>query len=380
VATAGVSGAAIVRELLRSAARDAKASPVRRELTLALAAFPALSLIADRMPWWAIGAALAFAAAELVAHLGRASRARAARAGVVAAAAWLVLAAAQLAGAPSTGWTWAVLFGLAAGFAAFGSYYGIQRAAESRTRAVDVLFRTRMPPWVVHAALVAGLIVVAGLVSTRRPRARLGERRIAGGLALVGNAELMIGSGVLLVAFLAAVPLGRAPLPDAWVAWVPAVKLAGVVLVGFSALLPRLRGTAARILAAISAAYLLPVTAQGALLAAGVELPQGIAGFAATPVQILVLLVACALVLGIVGVVREGVVSAASCCVSRSCRSSPCTRDGFCRSPGRGSAAGSSCSASSRRSCSSCRSPTRIPRAGGSSCSRHPPPSSSRSP
>lgn len=352
VATAGVSGAAIVRELLRSAARDAKASPVRRELTLALAAFPALSLIADRMPWWAIGAALALAAAELVAHLGRASRARAARAGVVAAAAWLVLAAAQLAGAPSTGWTWSVLFGLAAGFAAFGSYYGIQRAAESRTRAVDVLFRTRMPPWVVlavvlavalvvvlrltvlrelfsepdptlwsplakesplswlHAALVAGLIVAAGLVSTRRPRARLGERRIAGGLALVGNAELMIGSGVLLVAFLVAVPLGRAPLPDAWVAWVPAVKLAGVVLVGLSALLPRLRGTAARILAAISAAYLLPVTAQGALLAAGVDLPQGIAGFAATPVQILVLLVACALVLGIVGVVREGVVSA----------------------------------------------------------------------
>ena len=103
-------------------------------VALAVSAFPALALTADRVVLPAVLAALAFLALELVAHLGRASRRRAAVSGALASSCWLVIALAQFADV-GYAWSWAVLFGLAAGFAAFGSYYGIQRAAESRTSA-----------------------------------------------------------------------------------------------------------------------------------------------------------------------------------------------------------------------------------------------------
>jgi hypothetical protein len=77
------------------------------------------------------------------------------------------------------------------------------------------------------------------------------------------------------------------------------------------ALLPWLRGTSARVLAAVTAVYLLPATGQGALLAAGVELPPGIAGFPATPVQIMLLLVAFATGLAGAVFVRPGLASSA---------------------------------------------------------------------
>lgn len=342
VASSGaVAAVSVSLALLRGAASAPGASPLRREFALALAAFPALALAADRILVPAVLAAVLFVVAELVAHLGRPTRARAAWAGAAAFLPWVVLASAQ----PFTeagGWTWAVLFGLAAGFAAFGSYYGVQRAAESRTAAVAFLFRTRMPAagvlgvvaavvvvvvlrltvlrelfpepdptlwspfakesplsWV-HAALVAGLIVLVGWRSTRRPLRRFGERRIAAALATVGNVELVLGSLVIVGAFLVAVVLGAATFPDAWLEWVPAIKVGGVFVIGLAALLPWMRGTAARVLAGISAVYLLPATTNNALVAEGVELPPGIAGFAAKPVQIMLLLVASSLALAVV--------------------------------------------------------------------------------
>jgi len=347
-ASGGVAAVAVVLALLRRAADAGGSSRVRREAAIALAAFPALASTADRHLVPAVVAGVLFVATEVLAHTGRPTRFRAAVTGVVAFLPWAVLAAAQ-AFVEADGWTWAVLFGLAAGFAAFGSYYGVQRAAESRTAAVTFLFRTRMPPlavfgvvaavavlvvlrltvlrevfpepdptlwspfakesplsWV-HAALVAALIVVVGWRSTRRPLRRFGERRIAAALAAVGNVELVLGSLVIVGALLVAVVLGVASFPDAWLAWVPAIKVAGVVVIGLSALLPWMRGTAARVLAGISAVYLLPATTQGALVAEGVELPPGIAGFAATPVQIMLVLLVASVVLAVVGISRAGV-------------------------------------------------------------------------
>ncbi len=342
-AAGGVAAVGVVVALLRRAA-DPTARTLRAEVAIALNAFPALALTADRVLLPAALAGLLFIGLEVVAHVGRATRARAAWAGLVAFLGWVVLGATQFV-VPADSWTWAVLFGLAAGFAAFGSYYGVQRAAESRTEAVSFLFRTRMPApavlgvvaviaalvvlrltvlrdifpepdptlwspfakesplsWV-HAALVAGLVVLVGWMSTARPLRRRGERRVAAALAGVGNVELVIGSLVIAGAFLVAVVVGDATFPDAWLVWVPILKVVGVVVIGCAALLPRLRGTAAAVLAAVSFVYLLPATLQGALLAAGVALPSGVAGFAATPVQIMLILVVFALVLAIVGVV-----------------------------------------------------------------------------
>jgi hypothetical protein len=348
VACGGVAAVAAVLALLRRSADPVGSSRLRREAALALVAFPPLALVADRILIPAVAAGLLAIMAEVLAHSGRPTRARAAWVGVIAFLPWAVLAATQPFVA-TDGWTWAVLFGLAAGFAAFGSYYGVQRAAESRTAAVAFLFRTRIPPigvlgivaavvalvvlrltvlreafpepdptlwspfakesplsWV-HAALVALLIVLVGWRSTRRPLRRFGERRIAAALAAVGNVELVLGSVVIVGAFLVAVVVGAADLPDAWLAWVPALKVGGVVVIGLSALLPWMRGTAARVLAAITAVYLLPATTQTALVSEGIELPPGIAGFAATPVQVMLLLLAAALVLALVGLARAPV-------------------------------------------------------------------------
>lgn len=349
-ASGGVAAVAVVLALLRRSADPRASSSLRREVAVALAVFPALALTADRVVVAAITAGVLFVLAEVVAHIGRATRTRAAWSGVAAFLPWVVLAAAQPFVAAES-WTWAVLFGLAAGFAAFGSYYGVQRAAESRTAAVAFLFRTGMPraavlgvvaivavavvlrltvlrdafpepdptlwspfakesplSWL-HAGIVAALIVVVGWASTRRPLLRRGERRVAAALAAVGNVELVIGSLVIVGALLVAVVMGAATLPDAWLEWVPAIKVAGVVVIGLTALLPWLRGTAAGVLAAVSAVYLLPATTQGALVAAGVELPPGVGGFAATPVQIMLLLLTASVGLALAGLARASVPS-----------------------------------------------------------------------
>lgn len=352
VAAGMFAASSAVLALLRQAASTDDTSRVRREVALAVSVFPALALTADRVVVPAALAGAVFIALEFVAHLGRPSRRRAALSGALAFVCWLVIAVTQFADV-AYDWSWTVLFGLAAAFAAFGSYYGIQRAAESRTRAVSFLFDTRMPRGAVlaltlvvvaivvlrltvlrelfaepdptlwspfgkesplswlHAAIVAGLIAAVGAASSRRPLRRIGERRIAAGLAAVGNAELVIGSAVILGVFLVAVAAGTASFPLAWIDAVPAIKAVGVLVLALVALLPWLRGTSARVLAAVTAVYLLPATGQGALLAAGVELPLGIAGFPATPVQIMLLLVVFATGLAVAVFVRPGLASPA---------------------------------------------------------------------
>jgi hypothetical protein len=326
------------------------------EIVLAAAlAFPTLALLADRAWFAAAGALVLLVLAEIAAHLpalGESPGSDAFRA-TLAGSPWLVLLVVQPA-VPQDGggsWAWVALFGFAAALAAFGSYYGIARAAESRTRALRFLFRRDLHPalvlgivviaaaivvlrltvardlfpdpdpalwspgtkpplsWV-HAAVVAGMVAVIALRSSRRPLLRSGERRITAALAAAGNADLVVSVGVILLGMLVAAASGAVYLPDGWLVATPALKVAGVVAIALVALLPAFRGTAARWLALISAAYLIPVTVNGVLTGAGVDLPPGVAGFPASPVQVTVVLVGVALGIAIVRAVAAPLLTA----------------------------------------------------------------------
>lgn len=312
------------------------AHPVARELGLVAAGgFPVLALAADRQ--WIL-AALALAllvAAEVVAHRADPAGRGTALVGLLTALIWSALLVAQFttpdAGA---GWTWIALFGFAAAFAAFGGYYGVARAAESRARWLRPLFRDEVPAlavagivalvivltalrltvarelfpepdpdlwspfgaapasWV-HAVLVAGLVVVLAARSVRRPLRRSRERRVTAALAVAGNADLAAGVVVIVAGMLIAAASGELVAPGIPPLLVAALKFAGVVAIVVVALLPAFRGTAARSLALITGVYLVPLTLQG-LLAQPELLPNGPTGFAATPVQVALLLLAVA--------------------------------------------------------------------------------------
>ena len=92
---------------------------------------------------------------------------------------------------------------------------------------------------------------------------------------------------------------GAVFLPDTWIAFVPLLKFAGVVLLALIVLLPMFRGTAARWIGLITALFLIPGTLSGVLENAGTVLPRGLDGFPATPVQVLLLILAAALGLAI---------------------------------------------------------------------------------
>ena len=332
VAAAVLAGALVLAAGLRDG------HPIARESGLAAAGgFPILALAADRQWVLAAAALVALAMAEIVAH--RAVGARPAGPFVVAflvAAAWGALLVAQFTTPDAaSGWTWIALFGFAAAFAAFGGYYGVARAAESRSRRLRPLFRDDLPtlavaglvaaavvlttlrltiardlfpdpdprlwtPFVanpaswVHATAVAALVVVIAARSVRHPLLRSRERRVTAALAVAGNADLALGVVAIIVGMLVAAVSGEFFAPGIPGVVVAALKFGGVVLVALVALLPSFRGTAARALALISGAYLVPLTLQGLLRQLGS--PAGSLDFAATPVQIALLLLAVALI------------------------------------------------------------------------------------
>lgn len=351
VAAGGVlAGALVVRILLRERLADAVPRPVAREFAIAVGGgFPALALAADG-EWLLAGAALVpLVLAEFVVRRPRTgSSAGVLLVGGLVAAAWGVLLLAQgITATAEGGRTWIALFAAAAAFAAFGSYYGVARAAESRVAWVRPLFRDdlRLPVLVaalaasllvvglrltvarelfpdpdpalwtplaeapvswLHAAAVAGCVVLAGLLSVRRPFRRSRERRITAALAVAGNAELAAGLVVVVVIGLAvAVVSGREFFPAVSPVAVAALKVAGVVAVTLVALAPAFAGTAARALALVSGVYLVPLTVQGLLAASGMTLPGPLVGFAASPVQVALLLLAVAVVAVVVPPARR---------------------------------------------------------------------------
>jgi hypothetical protein len=343
VAAGGIlTGTLLVALLIRERLDFAPARRVARELALGAAGgFPVLALAADRQ-WVFAGAALVvLGLAEVAAHRpSAATRAGTTLVGLLAAATWGVLFVAQLTTPTAArGWAWIALFGFAAAFAAFGSYYGVARAAESRVAWLRPLFRDDLRPVVVagivaavvvlvvlrltvardlfpspdpelwspfakapiswaHAVAVGTLVVAVAARSVRRPLRRTRERRVTAALAVAGNVDLALGIAVILVAMAVAAVTGGFLIPDVPPIVVAVLKFAGVAAITVVALLPSFRGTAARALAIVSGAYLVPLTLNGLLGAAGVTLPPGLAGYPASPVQVMLVL----LVVAVVGV------------------------------------------------------------------------------
>lgn len=350
VAAGGIlAGTLLVALLLRERLDPVPARRVLREFALAAAGgFPVLALAANR-EWVFAGAALVVVGlAEVAAHRPSvASAARIMLVGLLLAAVWSVLFIAQpTAPTAAVGWTWIALFGFAAALAAFGSYYGVARAAESRVRWLRPLFRDDLPALAVggvvtvvvilaavrltiardvfpapdpqlwspfekvpiswlHAVAVAALIVVVAARSVRRPLLRSRERRVTAALAVAGNAHLAAGVVVILVGMAVAALTGGFFIPDVPPVVVAALKVAGVVAITVVALLPPFRNTAARSLAVVSGAYLVPLTLNGLLSAVGVALAPGWVGFPASPVQVMLVLLTVAVVGAVAPAVRR---------------------------------------------------------------------------
>ncbi|HWH96958.1 MAG TPA: hypothetical protein VNS80_01200 [Pseudolysinimonas sp.] len=343
VAAGGILAGALLVALLLRESLDPAARRVVREFALGAAGgFPVLALAADR-EWVFAGAALVvFGFAEVAAHRRRvASTSGTMLVALLASAVWGVLFVAQFTSPSASGsWTWIALFGFAAAFAAFASYYGVARAAESRARWLRPLFRDDLPvlamagivtagivvaalrltvardlfpapdpqlwspfanapiSWL-HAVAVAALVIVVAARSVRRPLLRVRERQVTAALAVAGNAHLAAGVVVILVGMAIAAVTGGVFIPDVPPVVVAALKFAGVVAITAVAVLPPLRGTAARALAVVSGAYLVPLTLNSLLAAAGVSLPAGLAGYPASPVQVMLVLLGA----GVVGTV-----------------------------------------------------------------------------
>ena len=349
-----LAGASLVWVLLRNRVlhpvrvRDAV---LREALIVAIALFPAFALLADRAWPWAL-AALAPAVALLVlTHVTRAreSHRGVALLGALATLPWLLLLPYQLTerGGTSDSWLWVSAFGTAAAFAAFGSYYGVARAAESRSSRLNFLYRADLHPllvlgivlacaalvtvrltvardvfpdpdpllwtpsgksavsWAI-ALVVAALLVGVAVRASRRPLTRFGERRVVAALATLGNLDLVISVVVILVGMAVAAVTGEIFLPSSWVDGVPLLKFLGVVLLGVLMLLPPFRGTAARWIGLITALFLIPGTLSGLLASTGTVLPETLDGFPATPVQVLLIMLAAAVVLAVRNLFRTG--------------------------------------------------------------------------
>ena len=150
---------------------------------------------------------------------------------------------------------------------------------------------------------MVGVLVVVSIRSTRHPLHRVGQRRVTLGLALLGNLHLFAGGLVIVIALLLAV-IGLGGAPGGFDQAVPWLKVGGVIVLGLLMLLPQLKGTAARWLGIVAALFLVPNTLNAALSSVlGPDVPT----FAPSPVQVLLLLVASAVVLAILNLVRPTV-------------------------------------------------------------------------
>ena len=336
VATAVLAGALVVAALLRVEGRTARVLAVA-----AGAAFPVLALAAEHR-WLSAAAALVLLVVAKILVLRRGS---ASLIGLLVAGGWFVLAVAQFAADADGDWTWIALFGAAAAFAAFGAYYGVARAAESRSAVLRPLFRddlrlgvllgvvalvvavtvlrltvarelfpapdgelwtplAKSPLSWLHAALVAALVVVVAVRSVGRPLRRSRARGVTAALAVAGNAHLVLGVAVILLGLVVAIVSGDRFLPDVPPLVVAVVKFVATLAITLVALLPVFRGTTARSLALVTGAYLVPLTLHGLLATTG-SLPPALVGFPASPVQLALLLLAASVVAACVPAVRR---------------------------------------------------------------------------
>jgi hypothetical protein len=322
---------------------------VREGVILAVALIPVLTLMADAAWIRAAVAAVPALVFLVLAHLplARGGLGAISGLGLLAAVPWLSLAAHQStpAGSSPSSWLWIALFGAAAAFAAFGSYYGVARAAESRSSRLRFLYRADLHPAVVLGIVAACVVIVALRLTVARelfpvpdpqlwapfdrsllswtisllvatlllaiavpaaanPLTTFGERRVVAILAALGNLELIGSILVIALGIVVAIFTATVFLPTEWLAIVPWAKFVGVVALLLVVLLPAFRGTAARWIGITTGIFLAATTLNNALVASGVALPTVLQGFAATPVQILLLLLVAAVGLSIWNVIQ----------------------------------------------------------------------------
>ena len=352
IAASALVGASVVWVLLRDRVpHEGRVADrwVREGVLITVALLPVLTLMADAAWIRAAVAAVPALVFLVLAHLplARGGLGAISALGLLAAVPWLSLAAHQStpAGSSPSSWLWITLFGAAAAFAAFGSYYGVARAAESRSARLTFLYRADLHPAVVLgivlacvvvvalrltvarelfpspdpelwapfdrsllswtiALLVATLIVAIAVPAAANPLTRFGERRVVAILAALGNLELIGSMLVIALGIVVAILTATVFLPTDWLALVPLAKFAGVVILLIVVLLPPFRGTAARWIGITTGIFLAATTLSTVLVTAQVPLPPVVQGFPATPVQVLLLMLAAALVLGVWNLVR----------------------------------------------------------------------------
>ncbi|MEO5920801.1 MAG: hypothetical protein ABIQ01_06630 [Pseudolysinimonas sp.] len=351
-AIAVLAGVSVIWILLRDRVLhpiERRDAALRELLLVAVALFPAFALVADRAVVPALIALVPAVALLVLSHVPRlrASDAGLAWLGVIATVTWLTLLFHQTTerGERSDSWLWVSLFGVTAAFAAFGSYYGVARAAESRSSKLGFLYRADLHPllvlgiliacaavvalrltvardvfpdpdpelwspfgrsalsWAI-AATVGGLIVVVSVRASRRPLTRFGERRVVAALAVLGNLHLVLSVAVIAAGMVIAATTGAISLPVSWLDYVPVMKLIGVVLLGLIVPLPRFRGTAARWIGLITALFLIPQTIAGVIDTSGLVAIGPLDDFPASPVQVLLIVLAAAFALAIWNLVR----------------------------------------------------------------------------
>jgi hypothetical protein len=352
VATAVLAGASVVWVFLRfRVEREPRRSDplIFGLIIIPVALVPVLALLADHA--WIRGAVAAVPALAflVLAHtpLARRSLATVAGLGLVASLPWFSLAAYQSTseGSSSDSWLWIGLFGAAAAFAAFGSYYGVARAAETRSARLKFLYRADLHPalvvgivaacvvivvlrltllrevfpspdselwspfgrsvlsWAI-ALVVAALIAAIAVKASARPLTQFGERRVVAVLAGLGNLELLGSVVVITIGIVVAIFTAQVFLPTDFLVWVPLAKFVGVLILLIVVLLPPFRGTAARWIGITTSIFLAATTLNYTLVTAHVSLPASLIDFPATPVQVLLFLLVAAIALSIWNVVN----------------------------------------------------------------------------
>ena len=326
-ASSVLAGVAVAVALIDQARRPPRRRPRRNRwvgaaFIVGIGVFPVVGLLADRAFGWALAALTAlmaalggwFAFSARSALERRVTTWRMVTVCAAASAPWFVAAAFRVTvGASSTDEFLDLgVVALAVSFAAFGSFYGVARAAETRHRRSRRWFRgdlTLLPAvvvvlaatalitarltfareifgaddaaiWVLrafpswpHAIIVAALIAWLAVRSSLRPLADRGQRLVTVILVVAGTLDFILFAiyvvGVILQ-YAAGVP---ARLQGGFELVTPFVRIAVVILVAGIVSLPRFRGTAGRAMGAIAVVYLLPALVGIAAEQSGLKLP-----------------------------------------------------------------------------------------------------------
>jgi hypothetical protein len=226
----------------------------------------------------------------------------------------------------SSGVVWSVLFYAGSAVSALGIFYGFVRAGEWRSRKVSFLERTGSgqgilsallagvvavyavrftvasdwfgesdaflwSPWGkgatswVQAAVVATVLAVVALLSTRRPLVPRTPGLVALAFASIAGIELLISLVVVVRGLILAAFTGQASFPSDFVDYSRSIQIVLLCSLAVTVALPPFRATAARWVTVVSLLYLLPaLTVIAAIQEFGADPPRWLS--VATSVQV----------------------------------------------------------------------------------------------